>query len=79
VSNQRRLVGPVVVHDEMHIEVTRHGGVHGVQELPKLDRARRARCGAVRDRCANESSRTRTSSVRISATFGRPSAMLASL
>jgi hypothetical protein len=42
-------------------------------------RARRARGGAVRDRCASESSRTRSSSARISATFGRPSRMLASL
>jgi hypothetical protein len=45
----------------------------------RMIRARRARCGAVRDRWANESSRTRSSSVRISATFGRPSGMLASL
>ncbi len=42
-------------------------------------RARRARRGAVRERWANESSRTRSSSVRISATLGRPSRMLASL
>jgi hypothetical protein len=42
-------------------------------------RARRAMCGADRERWASESSRRRSSSVKISATLGRPVRMLASL
>ena len=45
----------------------------------RMMRARRATWGAVRDRCASESNRRRSSSVRISATLGRPFRMLASL
>jgi hypothetical protein len=42
-------------------------------------RARRAVCGADRERWASESSRRRSSSVKINATLGRPVRMLASL
>jgi hypothetical protein len=42
-------------------------------------RARRATCGALRDRWANESSRCRSSSVNINRVLGRPVRMLASL
>ena len=45
----------------------------------KMMRARRASAAADRDRCANESSRCRSSVVKINATFGRPFRMLASL
>ena len=39
ISNHRRLVGAVVVHDQMDVEVPRDGGIDGVQELPELRRA----------------------------------------
>jgi hypothetical protein len=39
VPNQRHLMRPVVVHDQMHVEVARHRGINGVQELPELSRA----------------------------------------
>jgi hypothetical protein len=42
-------------------------------------RARRASAAADRYRCASESSRARSSVVKINATFGRPFRMLASL
>lgn len=29
----------VVVHDQMHVQVPRDGGIHGIQELPELGRA----------------------------------------
>ena len=38
VSDQRGLMRPVVVHDQMDVEVPRHGGVDRVEELPELDR-----------------------------------------
>ena len=38
VPDQRRLVRRVVVHDQMHVEVARHGGIHRIQKLPKLAR-----------------------------------------
>ena len=28
----------IVVHDEMHVQVPRHGGIDRIQELPELDR-----------------------------------------
>src|SRR4051794_35997709 len=42
----------------------------------KMMRARRATWGTERERCASESSRCRSSSVKINATFGRPVRML---
>jgi hypothetical protein len=45
----------------------------------KMIRARRASGGADRDRCASESNRRRSSSVKINATLGRPVRMLTSL
>jgi hypothetical protein len=45
----------------------------------KMIRARRATCGADRERWASESNRPRSSSVKITATLGRPVRMLASL
>ena len=38
VSDQRRLVRAVVVHDQVDVEVPRHGGVDGVEELTELGR-----------------------------------------
>ena len=37
VADQRRLVRPVIVHDQVHIELLRHRGVDRVEELPELD------------------------------------------
>ena len=45
----------------------------------RMIRARRATCGADRERWANDSNRCRSSSVKINATLGRPVRMLASL
>jgi hypothetical protein len=38
VPDHRRLVRPVVVHDQMHVEVTRDRGIHRIQELPEFAR-----------------------------------------
>ena len=37
--DQRRFVRPVVIHDQMHLEVSRSGRVDGIQELPEFGRA----------------------------------------
>ena len=36
VLHRRRLVGTVVVHDQLHAEIGRHIGVDGAQKLEKL-------------------------------------------
>jgi hypothetical protein len=39
VADQRRLVGGVIVHDEMDVEFARHRGLDLIQELAELDGA----------------------------------------
>ena len=34
--DRRRLVGGVIVHNQMNIEIGRHGGVDGIEEAAKL-------------------------------------------
>jgi hypothetical protein len=36
VANQRRLVPPIVVHDQMHVEVLRHDGIDSCRETAEL-------------------------------------------
>ena len=38
-ADQRGLVRPVVVHDDVHVQVGRHLDIEGGQEGAKLDRA----------------------------------------
>ena len=38
-ANQRRLVGAIVVHDDVHVDVGRHPGLRPIEELPELGRA----------------------------------------
>jgi hypothetical protein len=54
VADQRRLVGGLVVYDEMHVEITPHIGLDLAEELTKLDGARSTCRSPTRWRCREQ-------------------------
>ena len=68
---------PLAHRRRRHVQALRNGGA-GPAGRAGFIRARRARCGALRERWAHESSCCRSDSVNLTVTMGRPLRMLTS-